>query len=91
MADRDALRWRGDEIEWVRRGKYLEVDSIYLKADQQRRGIGTKLLKRLIQEADRSHVPLRLSTAKINPARRLYERLGFSVEREDEFKIRYTP
>ena len=79
----------GEDIGWltVRQGEYVEVEAIYLKADQQRKGIGTELLERLIQEAEAGHVSLNLSTAKINPARRLYERLGFAVVREDEFKV----
>ncbi|MDP9107144.1 MAG: hypothetical protein M3N49_14585 [Candidatus Eremiobacteraeota bacterium] len=40
-----------------------------------------------MREAKTARVPLRLSTAKINDARRLYERLGFQTTREDDFKI----
>ena len=28
-----------------------------------------------------------ISTAKINPVRKLYERFGFIVEEEDEYKV----
>jgi hypothetical protein len=41
----------------------------------------------LISEAQTNSKPLRLGTAKINPARRLYERLGFVNVVESEFKV----
>ena len=41
------------------------------------RGIGTPLIRDLIDEAARTGRPLRLHVEAFNPARRLYERLGF--------------
>jgi ribosomal protein S18 acetylase RimI-like enzyme len=41
------------------------------------RGIGTSLIRDLIDEAARMARPLRLHVEFFNPARRLYERLGF--------------
>lgn len=41
-------------------------------------GIGTTLLLRLQQESEHSGVPLRLHVVRGNPARRLYQRLGFT-------------
>ncbi len=40
-------------------------------------GIGTRLLAELIADADARGVPLTLHVELFNPARRLYERLGF--------------
>jgi GNAT superfamily N-acetyltransferase len=71
----------------VQRGRDLNLDSIYLAPQQQRRGVGTILIQRLIDEADRSGMLVRLSTAKINPARQLYERLGFVVVGEGPYKV----
>jgi ribosomal protein S18 acetylase RimI-like enzyme len=71
----------------VQRGRDLNLDSIYLAPQQQRRGVGTILIQRLIAEADRSGMLVRLSTAKINPARQLYERLGFVVVDEGPYKV----
>ena len=42
-------------------------------------GIGTDLLKRLLAEAERSFPAMSLSVSPDNPARRLYERLGFET------------
>ena len=47
----------------------------------QGRGIGTALISRLCQEAEREKCPLLLSVHKTNPAaQRLYRRLGFKEE-----------
>ncbi len=71
----------------VRRGAYLELDSLYLKAAMQGRGLATVLIQRLTSEAEETSKTLRLSTAKINPARRLYGRLGFVNVDEEDFKV----
>jgi len=53
----------------------------------QRRGIGTEVIKRLFGEANEFNLAVRLNVVRINPARRLYERLGFRVTREDDRKL----
>lgn len=79
----------GRDAGWltVQRGADTHIDSIYLATDHQGNGIGTLLLQRLIDEAEREGLRLTLSTAKINPARKLYGRLGFFEIGEDEFKV----
>lgn len=70
----------------------LETDSsillghFYIDPHYQNRGIGTVVLGRLITAANAKAKPLELTVLKNNPARRLYERLGFSIVREDEMK-----
>ena len=46
-------------------------------------GIGTSLLTRLFETASASYEQISLSVARENPARRLYQRLGFEVVAED--------
>ncbi len=41
-------------------------------------------MKQLLASADSRGVPVRLRVLKVNPARRLWERLGFRVARETE-------
>ena len=58
-------------------------DEIFLAAiaiapEQQNQGIASQLLQDLLSESDRSHLPVTLQVLKVNPARRLYERLGFA-------------
>jgi RimJ/RimL family protein N-acetyltransferase len=51
---------------------------------RQRQGIGTSVIQQVLDEARRSGKPVALQVLKVNPARRLYERLGFSVTGENE-------
>lgn len=80
----------GCEAGWLmvkRPGDAIELHSIFLAPAWQNQGIGTLLIGQLVDEARGARVPLRLSTAKINPAVRLYQRLGFTVTREDTYKV----
>jgi ribosomal protein S18 acetylase RimI-like enzyme len=53
------------------------IENVQLSPVCQGSGIGTEILLRVARENDR--LPLRLTTFVDNPARRLYERLGFKV------------
>jgi ribosomal protein S18 acetylase RimI-like enzyme len=64
-----------------------EIQQIYLSPRVQNKGIGTRIISDIIDEARASGRRVTLSTAKINPAIRLYERLGFRQSGETEFKI----
>ena len=66
-------RWR-DEIRVV---------DIALVPDQRGSGIGTGLFEQLFAEGDRASRPVTIHVEVFNPARRLYERLGF-VLKEDK-------
>jgi ribosomal protein S18 acetylase RimI-like enzyme len=62
------------------------LEQIYLFPEYQRLGIGTALLKQLMEESDRTDVPVRLRVIAVNPAKRFYEGLGFVVtETKPEF------
>ena len=52
---------------------------ISLLADFRGRGIGGAIIGRLLDDANSARLPLRLVVSKHNPARRLYDRLGFSI------------
>jgi GNAT superfamily N-acetyltransferase len=43
----------------------------------QGRGIGTKVIQRMIDQVSKTGKPLRLQVFKVNPAQRLYESMGF--------------
>ena len=53
----------------------------------QRKGIGTKVIQGIIQEAKGTNKPLDLQVFKVNPARKLYERLGFIKVGENKIHI----
>ena len=72
--------WRNDDE--------LYVASIALARRWRGRGLGTVLMQELIDEAARNGVPVRLSVLEGNPARGLYERLGFAVTRVDGRNLR---
>ncbi len=62
------------------------LNSIRLLPEFQRRGVGTQLITQLLGRHDK---PVRLQVLKVNPARSLYERLGFEVfgETETHYKM----
>lgn len=74
-------------------GDHLYLDYLAVHPQYQKRGIGTQVMEGLMAEARRRRLPLRLSVLNVNPARRLYERLGFEASGEDEFRIfmQFTP
>jgi ribosomal protein S18 acetylase RimI-like enzyme len=44
-------------------------------------------MRQLMTEANAANKPLTLSTAKSNPARKLYKRPGFTEVGESQFKV----
>lgn len=61
----------------------VRVLDVALLPDVRGQGVGTWLLERVIDEAGRLGAPVSLHVAVGSPARRLYERLGFRIVRED--------
>jgi len=59
----------------------IVLDKLFILPAYQNRGIGTSILRHLIGEARAARKPLRLSVLVVNPARQLYERMGFAVTR----------
>ena len=66
---------------------------ILLASEAQGRGMGTALLCPLIAEAESSRATVALSVLKGNPAKRLYDRLGFETVGEEPhaWTMRRTP
>jgi GNAT superfamily N-acetyltransferase len=80
----------GADIGWVQTSTHDDgffIAQLFVDDPFQRRGIGTQVMKRLIGEAARANQPVRLNVVKINPALRLYERLGFHTTHEDDRKF----
>jgi ribosomal protein S18 acetylase RimI-like enzyme len=71
---------------YVHRGpKEIRIVDITLTPAFRGRGLGTRLLRGLIAEADDGGRKLSIHVEANNPARRLYERLGF--ERAGEYGV----
>ena len=58
---------------------HIQLAQIFILPSHQNRGIGTMLVRTLIEEARAARKPLRLRVLSVNPARKLYEREGFRV------------
>ncbi len=78
------------DVGWLQstmRDDGLFLAQLFVDGPFQRQGIGTEVMNRLIAEAARLGQPVRLAVVKINPALRLYERLGFHTTHEDDRKF----
>ncbi|MFE9781270.1 GNAT family N-acetyltransferase [Streptomyces sp. NPDC005775] len=70
------------------------LESFFLDSALQGRGIGSSVLGALLARTDAEGVPVRLNVLQGSAARRLYERHGFVLEREDPvdvFMVRRPP
>ncbi len=63
---------------------------IALIPEHRKAGVGTLLLTELLDRAGAAQKPVKLHVLKSNPARRLYERLGFSTTNEDSMYLEMT-
>ena len=80
----------GRDVGWMQTRtseREIFLGSLYIIPEMQRRGIGTHILNDLIAQCGRSSKALTLAVMKINPAIHLYERLGFRVTHEDQYKF----
>jgi ribosomal protein S18 acetylase RimI-like enzyme len=57
---------------------------IALMPEHRGKGIGETLMRNLLEESAKQGLPVRLQVLKNNPAKRLYERLGFVKTGEDQ-------
>ena len=60
-----------------RRDKEIRIVDIALLPSFRGQGIGSSLLHELIEESDNTGKPVSIHVEQYNPAKRLYERLGF--------------
>lgn len=66
--------------------------NIQIAPSYQNRRLGTAVMESLLAEAREQRIALRLQVMKVNPARNLYERLGFEVieETSTHYQMRWT-
>ena len=53
--------------------------TIEILPEYQNRGVGSAVIRDVLAQAQAEGLPVGLQVLKVNPARRLYERLGFNV------------
>jgi ribosomal protein S18 acetylase RimI-like enzyme len=78
----------------VRGEEEFRLADIALLPEYRGAGLGTALVKELMEEAERRGLPLRLQVEKSNAgALRLYERLGFAAagENDTHFQMEHRP
>lgn len=63
------------------------LEHFYLSPHLQGRGLGSSVLRALLEQADTQGVAVALNVLQGSPARRLYERHGFTVESEDPVDV----
>lgn len=69
-------------VDHFRRGPLLDIAELHFLPDSQKKGFGACLLERVAELA--APLPLHLMVLEVNPARRLYERMGFKPIETDE-------
>jgi GNAT superfamily N-acetyltransferase len=80
----------GEDAGWLQTtptDEAIFLGQFYLAERFRARGIGSGIMKMLIDEAARDGKAATLGVVKINPARRLYERLGFQPTHEEQHKV----
>jgi len=79
------IEYEGRPIGYIsvqRPGNEIFLAAIEIAPEFQDNGVGTYLVGKLLDDADESNLPVRLLVLKVNPARQLYERLGFECAGE---------
>lgn len=71
----------------------IKVINISLLPAFQKIGVGSKIMKDILTEADNKKKPVYLEVDKVNPAFHLYKKLGFEVYNEEEirYSMKYLP
>ena len=65
----------------------IYLGSLYVMPAMQRHGIGTQVLQTLLARAKNQSKAITLAVVKINPALHFYERHGFRITHEDQYKF----
>jgi ribosomal protein S18 acetylase RimI-like enzyme len=74
-------------LHFIVRADHVFLSTVALLPQHQGRGVGTELVKMVLEEGQRRNLPVRLQVLKANRARRLYERLGFEPCGESETHV----
>ncbi|NKB99898.1 MAG: GNAT family N-acetyltransferase [Pseudomonadales bacterium] len=80
-------------LKVVKHPSNWKLVQIQLQPESQGSGIGRYILEQLIEETRAKAVSLSLSVLKVNPAKHLYDRLGFYVvkEKNESYEMQIDP
>jgi GNAT superfamily N-acetyltransferase len=70
-------------------GDGLRLDHLYLRPGAQGEGLGGQVLRRILDEADRLGLPVRVGALRGSDSNRFYRRHGFVQTAESEWDIDY--
>jgi ribosomal protein S18 acetylase RimI-like enzyme len=62
----------------------LVLANLQIIPDYQKQSLGTAIIRVLLLQASQQDIPVSLQVLKVNPALKLYERLGFTVTGETD-------
>jgi ribosomal protein S18 acetylase RimI-like enzyme len=82
VRDAQVIVFEGRDVGWLQIAEMpseLFLQQLFISPAYQRRGIGTRVLQSLVEHWRTVGKPVALTVLKNNPARNLYERLGFNV------------
>lgn len=68
-------------------GEGLHILDVTLLPQYRSAGIGSKVLRQVLDEAARRSVPVTIYVESFNPSLRLFQRLGFQVAEENGFQL----
>ena len=63
---------------------HIEIEQFILSSEYQNQGIGTYVMKDIMDRADRTGKVIKLMYIRTNPVASLYNRMGFKVTESDE-------
>ena len=83
----------GQDVGWIQEQfseESMNLGSFYVAPTMQGRGIGTRVLRMLVEKAAKESKVMTLAVVKLSAARQFYEKRGFRATHEDQHKIYMT-
>jgi ribosomal protein S18 acetylase RimI-like enzyme len=74
-------------IYWSRQPEQIHILDITVAPAYRNSGIGSYVLREILEEADRTGKSVTIYVEDFNPSSRLFERLGFQVAAKDGFQL----
>ncbi len=65
----------------------IEIMQLQIHPKFQGKGLGNKVMERVLGWSKDKHKKIELAVLKANPAKLLYQRLGFSITSEDDYEF----